>query len=89
MIKFIRSLLGLGMSKKDKKRFLKTLTVEEWFMDKLEVAREAVIIYFEENISATRAIEKVKEKYLDTDQSIQGTTLKKNYFENIITQEAR
>lgn len=73
MIKFIRSLLGLGMSKKDKKRFLKTLTVEEWFMDKLEVAREAVIIYFEENISVTRAIEKVKEKYLDTDQSIQGT----------------
>lgn len=42
-------------------------------MDKLEVAREAVIIYFEENISATRAIEKVKEKYLYTDQSIQGT----------------
>lgn len=29
MIKFIRSLLGFGMSKKDKKRFLKTLTVEE------------------------------------------------------------
>ena len=42
-------------------------------MDKLEVAREVVIIYFEENISATRAIEKVKEKYLATDQSKQGT----------------
>lgn len=54
-------------------------------MDKLEVAREAVIIYFEENISATRAIEKVKEKYLDTDQSIQGTnneTINKSISQN-------
>ncbi|AQM61260.1 hypothetical protein [Clostridium baratii] len=53
-------------------------------MDKLEVAREAVIIYFEENISATRAIEKVKEKYLDTDQSIQGTNINETIFNNII-----
>ena len=44
-------------------------------MDKLEIAREAVIIYFEENISVTRAIEKVKEKYLATDQSKQGTNV--------------
>lgn len=49
-------------------------------MDKLEIAKEAAIIYFEENISAAEAIEKVKEKYLDTDQSIQGTNIKKNYF---------
>ncbi|MFR9240987.1 MAG: hypothetical protein ACLVKE_09715 [Clostridium baratii] len=55
----------------------------------LEIAKEAIIIYFEENITAREAIEKVKEKYLDTDQSIKGTTLKKNYFENIITQEER
>ncbi|OPF51523.1 hypothetical protein BH721_01480 [Clostridium baratii] len=53
-------------------------------MDKLEVAREAVIIYFEENISVTRAIEKVKEKYLDTDQSIQGTNINETIFNNII-----
>ncbi|WP_317411737.1 hypothetical protein [Clostridium baratii] len=53
-------------------------------MDKLEVAREAVIIYFEENISATKAIEKVKEKYLDTDQSIQGTNINETIFNNII-----
>lgn len=53
-------------------------------MDKLEFAREAVIIYFEENISATRAIEKVKEKYLDTDQSIQGTNINETIFNNII-----
>lgn len=52
-------------------------------MDKLEVAREAVIIYFEENISATRAIEKVKEKYLATDQSKQGTN-NETIFNNII-----
>lgn len=58
-------------------------------MDKLEIAKEAVIIYFEENITVHEAIEKVKEKYLDTDQSIQGTTLKKNCFEDIITQEER
>lgn len=55
----------------------------------LEIAKEATIIYFEDNITAREAIEKVKEKYLDTDQSIKGTTLKKNYFENIITQEER
>lgn len=53
-------------------------------MDKLEFAREAVIIYFEENISATRAVEKVKEKYLDTDQSIQGTNINETIFNNII-----
>lgn len=53
-------------------------------MDKLEVAREAVIIYFEENISATRAIEKVKEKYLATDQSKQGTNINETIFNNII-----
>ena len=80
MIKFIRSLLGLGMTKKEKENFIKTITVEEQFMDKLEIAKEAAIIYFEENISAAEAIEKVKEKYLDTDQSIQGTNIKKNYF---------
>ena len=49
-------------------------------MDKLEIAKEAAIIYFEENISAAEAIEKVKEKYLDTDQSIQGTNLRKMFW---------
>ena len=29
MIKFIRSLLGLGMSKKEKKSFIKTITLED------------------------------------------------------------
>ena len=29
MIKFIRSLLGLGMTKKEKKNFIKTITLEE------------------------------------------------------------
>ena len=29
MIKFIRSLLGLGMSKKEKKNFIKTITLED------------------------------------------------------------
>lgn len=29
MIKFIRSLLGLGMTKKEKENFIKTITVEE------------------------------------------------------------
>lgn len=28
-IRFLRKLLGLGMSKKDKERFIKTLTLEE------------------------------------------------------------
>lgn len=45
-------------------------------MDKLEIAKEAAIIYFEENISAFEAIERAKEKYLDTEQSIQGTNKK-------------
>ncbi len=29
MIKFIRSLLGLGMSKKEKENFIKTITLED------------------------------------------------------------
>lgn len=29
MIKFIRSLLGLGMTKKEKENFIKTITLEE------------------------------------------------------------
>lgn len=33
-------------------------------MNKLELAKEAVRIYFEENISASEAVEKVKKKYL-------------------------
>lgn len=53
-------------------------------MDKLEIAKEAMIIYFEENISIYEAIEKVKEKYLDTDQSIQGTNINETIFNNII-----
>lgn len=54
-------------------------------MDKLEIAKEAVRIYFEENITADKAIEKITEKYLDTDQSIQGTTLNENIIEDIIS----
>lgn len=52
-------------------------------MDKLEIAKEAANIYFEENISAFEAIEKAKEKYLDTDQSIQGTNEKNQINYNI------
>lgn len=29
MIKFIRSLLGLGMTKKEKENFIKTITLED------------------------------------------------------------
>lgn len=50
----------------------------------LEIAKEAAIIYFEENITADEAIKKVKEKYLDTDQSIQGTNSNEITFKDIL-----
>ena len=54
-------------------------------MDKLEIAKEAAIIYFEENISAAEAIEKAKKECLDTDQSIQDTNLNENIIADIIS----
>lgn len=54
-------------------------------MDKLEIVKEAVRIYFDENITADKAIEKAKKECLDTDQSIQDTNLNENIIADIIS----
>ncbi|MBY0755055.1 hypothetical protein K5V21_06260 [Clostridium sardiniense] len=56
-------------------------------MDKLEIAIEAVNLYFEENITAKKAIKKAEKECFGVDQNNQSTN--KNIVENIITQEER
>lgn len=46
-------------------------------MDKLEIAKEAAIIYFQENISADKAVQKAKDLF-ETDQSKQIDPSKNN-----------
>lgn len=51
-------------------------------MDKLEIAKEAVNLYFEEEITVKKAIEKSKRMCLGTDQSNQSTN--ETIFKNIL-----